>query len=250
MRDIDLLVRPYDVERTVAALQRLGYAADGEDVPTDQHLPEMRCSGRHGAIEVHTEALSFAGRKILATAEVWACASKLDDGSCYVLPAEWHLLHGLIHHQISDRAYARRMLALKAIWEFARLGSELSDEAWRSIAAHLEARGDPDLLGSCQVLAKHLFGLDLAAGASISESARSHAEQTLRRAAAPYWLRRLPFLADQLRFGFARETLAARYGISQAQVSFKHRSRHLAFLLRRYRGAVLRRLAGRGDRLS
>jgi hypothetical protein len=250
MRDIDLLVRKDDAQAAVAALERQGYASDAQFVPMDQHLPELWMSGRPSAVEIHTEALAFSARKTLATDEVWQRAVRLstEAGAFFVLPVEWHLLHGLLNHQLSDRGHARCLLALKALWEFALLGCEMSEEAWRSIDDHMNGRGQADVLGSWIVQAARLFGLGHPPGGTISSAARAHAEQTLAHAARPDWLRRGHFLAAQLRFGFARETMAVRYGLVETEVSPLTAVRHLRFLARYYRGQVLRRLMGRDAR--
>jgi hypothetical protein len=255
MRDIDLLARADDAQAAFGTLEREGYAAEAEFVPMDQHLPELWHAGRPSAVEIHTEALAFSARKALATDEVWRHAARMstDEGAFLVLPVEWHLLHGLLNHQLSDRGHARRLLAIKPLWEFAMLGSELSEQArceqiWRSIGDHLTARGQADVLGSWIVQAARLFGLADPPGVTISAAARAHAQQTLAHAARPDWLRRGYFLADQLRFGFARETMAVRYGLAETEVSPLTAARHLRFLARRYRGQLLRRLTGRTAR--
>jgi hypothetical protein len=247
MRDIDLLVRKDDAQAAVAALERQGYVSSAQFVPVDQHLPELWMPGRPSAVEIHTEALAFFARKTLATDEVWQHAVRVstEDGSFFALPLEWHLLHGLLNHQLSDRGHARCLLAIKALWEFAMLGCELSDEAWRSIAAHMTARAEADVLGSWIVQAGKLFGLVCPTGVTISSDARAHAERTLAHAGRPDWLRRGGFLADQLRFGFARETMAVRYGLAESEVSLLTAARHLRFLVRYYHGQMLRRLIGR-----
>jgi hypothetical protein len=251
MRDLDLLVRPEDGERAMGALAAAGYSTDPRPTPIDQHLPEMWHPGSPSAVEIHTHALAFSARKILATDEVWrrTIRSAAQQGSFFILPAEWHLLHALLNHQISDRGHARRMLAVKPLWEFAMLGSEVPDEGWRAIANHMAARGGADVLGSWIVQAARLYGLAYPAGGAISPAARAHAAATMARAGAPDWLRRGYFLADQLGFAFSRETLAVRYRIEQEQVSLGTVSRHLRFLVRHYRGRMLGRLFGERDRL-
>jgi hypothetical protein len=247
MRDIDLLVRKDDAQAAVAALKRQGYASDAQFVPMDQHLPELWKADCPSAVEIHTEALAFSARKALATDEVWqhAVRGSTEDGSFFVLPVEWHLLHGLLNHQLSDRGHARCLLAIKALWEFAMLGCELPEQAWRSIADHMTAREEADVLGSWIMQATRLFGLACPPGVTISSDARAHAERTLAYAALPDWLRRGHFLADQLRFGFARETMAVRYGIAENEVSLLTAMRHLRFLVRYYRGQMLQRFTGR-----
>ena len=252
MRDIDLLVRPGDAERTIAALAAQGYTPDPRPIPMDQHLPEMWHDGHPSAVEVHTEALSFSARKILTTEEIWRYATRLstDHSAFYVLPAEWHLLHGLLNHQISDRCYDQRMLAVKSLWEFAKLADEVSDQGWKSIVDRMTASRHADVLGSCLVQAMRLFGITCPQGIEISPAARAHAEATFENAAAPDWLRHCRRLSDQLRFGFARETLAVRYRLDENKVSIWTMGRHLRFLTRHYRGRMLYRLFGQRGRPS
>jgi hypothetical protein len=252
MRDIDLLVHKDDAPSAVAALAAEGYRFMEESVPLDQHLPELWLAGRPSAIEIHTEALAFAARKLLATEDAWRYGIRrsIDGCALLVLPEEWHLLHGLLNHQISDRGHVRHLLAVKALWEFAALGRGLPDEGWRAIADHLAARGRSDVLGSFVIQAARLFGLAYPPAVAISSAARAHARRTFAHAARPDWLRRCLFVADQLRFGFARETMAVRYGLAESSVSLGTIGRHLAFLARRYRGQMLRRITGHGDRSS
>ena len=143
-----------------------------------------------------------------------------------------------------------QQLAVKPLWEFAKLGSGLSEQGWRSVADHMAASRHADVLGSWIVQATRLFGFVCSQGIDISPQARAHAEATIAHAGAPDWLRRGYFLADQLRFGFAKETLAVRYRLGEAEVSLATVGRHLLFLARRYRGRMLRRLTGGGDRPS
>lgn len=250
MRDIDLLVRRDEAVKAVAALAAAGYAAAPGFVPIDQHLPEMWRAGEPSAVELHIEALSFAGRRILATEEVWrrSVGAATEAGSFRVLPDEWHLLHGLLNHQVSDRGHARRLLALKALWEFTMQARGFSDSAWRHIADHLASAGQMDLLTSWLLQASRLFGLRYPQGIEISHAARTHAAMTFAHAAAPHWRRRASFLADQLRHGFARETMAMRYGLAESEVSLGTVARHLKFLFGRYRGTLARRLIGHRDR--
>ena len=246
MRDIDLLVRPDDAGRALAALAALGYARDPRPIPMDQHLPEMWHDGQPSAVEIHIESLSFSARKILTTEEVWerGTHSSSEQGAFFILPAEWQLLHGLLHHQVSDRCYAQRVLALKALWEFAMLAEGMSPDGLRSIADQMTAKRQADVLGSCLVQGNRIFGLACPQGISITPAARAHAETTLRNAAAPDWVRHGRHLADQVRFAFARETLAVRYGLDEQDVSIRTVGRHLRFLTRHYRGRMLDRLFG------
>jgi hypothetical protein len=252
MRDIDILVPRPAAAQAMQLLSCLGYRARGQEEVTDQHLPELVFEGRAGAVEVHIEALGFRGRRILPTERLTALASPASfrGRQCLVLPPEWQLLVGLLHHQASDDGHRQETLALKGLWEFAMLGDELADAGWRAIGAHMAEAGAADMLGSWLMQAQTLFGLRPPAGVAISRSARAHAQSTLQRAALPYWRRRMGFVARQLRNGFSAEAIAVRYGLRSGEVGIAHRVRHGGFLMRRYRSRALQRLLGRADRVS
>jgi hypothetical protein len=248
MRDLDILVPRGSAAAAIAALEAEGYAAASREAPTDQHLPEMRRSDRCSTVEPHVEALGYAGRRIVATDLLWSVsvAGCLADRQLRVLPPAWHLLHALLHHQVSDRGYARHVLALKDVWEFACHADGLPAEDWRAIAHHMQRAGAADILGSLIAQAELLFGLVPPASVTPSAAARAHAEKTLRRAQSPTWLRRFLFAADKLSFAFAPQTLAARYPGSKGN-PLGVAGRHIGFLLRLHGADTLRRLRNRRD---
>ena len=243
MRDLDILVRASEAENANSILSSLGYRADRDRPPLDQHLPELRLPGRAGTIEIHTEALSFSARYALGTEQVFAVAeTRSHAGATFrILPPEWHLLHGLLHHQLADRGHARRMLAIKGLWEFSRVGGEVSPQGWRAIVEHAEQRKFLDVLSSWSVQANQLFGLEAPQNLLASEAGRKHAAATFRRARSSRGLRQALFIADKLRFAFAPETLALRYG--QGGNAGAAALRHLGFLWRR-RSQMARRWLG------
>jgi len=246
MRDIDLLVRPQDAESAAATLGTMGYAVDDSGAPVDQHLPEMWQIGQPSVVEIHTNALSFSARKLLPTDEIWQRAIPMLAEGCYffVMPVEWHLLHAILSHQISDRGHIRRILAAKPIWEFTMSVSEVTAEGWLAIAKRMVECGQSDVLGSWIVQAQKLYGLSPPSSVAISPTARAHAAATLANAVLPGWLRQASCIVDEFRFAFARETLAARYRIDVEDVSLATRVRHLKFLRRYYRGRLTSRLFG------
>lgn len=233
MRDLDILVPASEAEKAHRTILSLGYEPDPDPPPIDRHLPELRLSRRAGAIEIHTEALSFSARHALATEEVFDRAEmqRFDGVDVKMLPPEWHLLHNLIHHQLADRSHARRMLAIKGLWEFSRVGDEVSPAGWRSIIQHAAQREFLDVLSSWAIQANRLYGLDAPGELMSLEAGRRHAEATVRQAGHHYVLRQGAFVADKLRFAFARETLALRYRLSGNAPSAA--LRHLGFLLHR-----------------
>ena len=242
MRDLDILVSSRDAQTAARTLVSLGYLTDEDPPPLDRHLPEMHLPGRAGAIEIHTEALSFNARRALSTKEVWSYAERrsFDGASFFYLPREWHLLHGFLHHQIADRGHARRMLALKGLWEFANIGREISPSGWEAIIAHAEERDIFTSLSSWAAQANRLFGLRSPAILLASASGINHADATFKRAYKPMALRQAFFFCDKLSFAFAPSTMARRYGRASGAAAL----RHIAFLWRR-RGPAARRWLGR-----
>jgi hypothetical protein len=242
MRDLDILVLETEADKANRILTSLGYRADHDPPPLDRHLPELRRAGRAGAIEIHTEALSFPARHALTTAEVLAHAEpRTFAGAKFrALPPEWHLLHGLAHHQLADRGHARRMLAIKGLWEFSQVGAAIAPQSWSVIIAHAEKRGVMDVLSSWSIQANRLFGLDVPPQLLTLDAGRKHADATFTRSATSYRLRQALFVADKLRFAFAPKTLSLRYGSGTVAASAV---RHAAFLWRR-RGLMLRRWLG------
>jgi len=251
MRDLDIVVPRERGADAVAALRAAGYVANAAAAPTDQHLPEMWQGGGHFAIEPHIEALGFAGRKLLPTDLLWSVSLPGHLAGCKlnVLPPAWHMLHAALHHQVSDRGYARHLLAIKDVWEFAQLAGGLGEADWRTIADHMHRVGAADILGSFVAQAETLFALAPPLGFAPPPKARTHAATTLRRVQSPYWLRRALFVADKLRFAFARETLATRYPAAGAGPLAATR-RHIGFLFRLHGPDAVRRVIGRRDRAS
>jgi hypothetical protein len=245
MRDLDILVAASEAETANRVLSSMGYRPDHDPPPLDRHLPELRLPDRSGTVEIHTEALAFSARHALTTEEVWTRAEPqtFAGTALQLLPPEWHLLQGMLHHQIADRGHARRLLAIKGLWEFAMVGSGVSPSAWHAIIEHAEKRGILDVLASWVVQANRLFGFKSPDGLVVSAEARKHAEATFSRARVPYQVRQAAFVFDRLRFAFNRETLAIRYGRSQ-NVGLAA-LRHFVFLMRRYRSQLAQRWPGR-----
>jgi hypothetical protein len=251
MRDLDPLIRPDEAERAVAALEGIGYVSGGPE-PHHHHLPALWLQGAPSAVEIHLDALAKPAQRLLATDALWrqAVERQVAGRRCFLLPDAWQLLHSLLHHQVSDRGQSRRILALKPLWEFAWLAAGLDEAGWAAMTAHLRDRGALELLGDWMAQAEMLYGLPPREPGLVSPAAAAAARRTMAHARAPGWVRRGLFLADQLAFGFSRGTLARRYAVAEAEVSATLIARHLAFLLRRYRGQMAKRLLDRGRRPS
>ncbi|MDE8349631.1 MAG: nucleotidyltransferase family protein [Acidocella sp.] len=246
MRDIDLLIHPAQAQAAVAALTGIGFMADAPTGLQSHHLPELRLAGHIGAVELHTEALSPAGRRFMSTCFIWQQAVPLTvaAGTALVLPPAWQALHAMLHHQASDDGYNQRILALKPLWEFICLTRSLSAHEWQALADHMAAENGLDLLTSWCLQAEAVLNVPVPPGLAISTAARAQAASCLTEAAQPEPLRRVRFLTRQLLRGFSAEMLAMRYRVPANTVGITLRLRHLWFLLRRYRGHLRLRLLG------
>jgi len=249
-RDIDLLLRPSDADRAFTILVAEDYRPGQPYMPNYHHLPELERQGEPSSVEIHTAPLSLAGQAALSADFLWRHAVKAADGSCFILPAKWQALHCLLHHQLADRGYARRILALKPLWEWMMLTRHGARDDWQEIERHMRDAGALDLLGSWLAQAHHLFGAPLPNEIAIPAQAAQNAAATFKRASAPHWRRRTSFVMDQLRYSFSKDTLAARYGKAPEKISVADGGRYLLALLRQHRGSLLRRLVGHQDRLS
>jgi hypothetical protein len=253
MADFDILVRAGDAERAFAALTDEGYrqmASSHFKPELSHHLPAIEHPDQPLPIELHIRSLARAGDKIMSTEHVWAQAIRPAGVSYFVLPAKWHALHGLLHHQIQDRGHVQRVLNVKALWEWTMLASTFASDDWDVIWTHMRAAGASDVLDSWLFQAHRMFGLKLTHFPTVSATARAHASASFGLASRPYWIRRIRFIAGQLRVSFARDTLALKYGVLPSRVSLLHCGKNLIDLLRGHRGKVLARLTGSRDRLG
>ncbi len=248
MIDFDILVRPDDASRAVAALEQEGYRASPDDViygpKRSRHLPALEHPDQALSLEIHVNPLSPVGERIMSTQQVWARATKASKGPFLVLPNSWHALHGLLHHQIQDRGHLRRTLCVKALWEWTMLARDFTPDDWDEVRAQMRAAVASEVLDSWLVQSHRLFGLEPPFLPEISAAARAHADATFRLASRPYLIRRTRHVADQLRVSFARETLADKYAVPHSRVSLLHAGRNVIDLVRRHRGNILQRLTG------
>lgn len=246
MRDIDLLIRPDDARAAMAALQGIGYAADAATGLQHQHLPELRLAGRHGVVELHTDALAPAGARFMPTELVWqqAVPVTMGNATALALPDSWQALHALLHHQASDDGYSQRSLALKPLWEFSCLTRSLSTGQWQALIGVMQPLNGPDMLASWCLQAAHIYHLPQPETLAVSATARAQVAGCWREAGQPELSRRKRFILRQLQRGFSTEMLAQRYDRPLADVGLILRARHAWFLLRRYRGQLGARLRG------
>jgi hypothetical protein len=247
MGDFDILVRPDQALGAHAAFARAGYRQPRNverPYRSPHHLPPLEHPDHPMPVELHVEALTAVAGTVLSTDRLWRVAVKHDTRPVMVLPPVWQALHGMLHHQVQDRGHHLRKLCIKGLWEWSMLAHSFSGEDWNLLDDHVRTTDAREILDSWSCLANHLFSLDAPWLADVSAAARAHAALTLNGAMKPYWMRRVAQIGDEVRTAFARETLAARYGLAPTDISLVHAGRYLAELGQRHRGGMLRRLTG------
>lgn len=249
MGDFDLLVPPDQALGAHEAIARAGYRQTRHvERPylSPHHLPPLEHPDHPMPVELHVEALTAAAGATLSTNRIWQVAVKHETRPVLLLPPPWQALHGMLHHQVQDRGHHLRKLCIKGLWEWSMLARSFSGEDWKLLDEEVRETGAREILDSWSCLASHLFSLDAPWLADVSAAARAHAALTLDGAMKPYWMRRVAQIGDEVRTAFARETLAARYGLAPTDISLIHVGRYMAELGQRHQGGMLRRLTGSG----
>lgn len=97
MADIDILVRPGDVDAVAAAARRLGYRDDPNALArVAHHVPTMRKPGV--MLEVHWRLAGEGAPPVAEPADLWARARPLGaGGNTWALPPEDSLVHVCAH---------------------------------------------------------------------------------------------------------------------------------------------------------
>ena len=213
------------------------------------HLPELNLPNRAGAVEIHTEALSFPGPSCFrhrggvlprGAAQPWwrdlAGPSAGSGGS----------LRGPPPPSASRiRGRARRMLAIKGLVGILQNRHRVSPLGWSAIVTHAERRQILDMLSRLGSAGPTACSSWTAPDELLRHACRAQPMPRLRSSvpARLYGLRAdTLFIADKLNFAFAPATLGAalRRGTRRALAALSH----VGFLWRR-RGQMAKRWLGR-----
>lgn len=165
LRDLDLLVAPYQAQRAQQVVLALGYRPAGEPRPRliHHHLHELYRSDMPGWIEIHRRGGPSRVEQFLPSAELLAAALPAEPGDAaasVVLPAHLHVLHGIIHHHVGHRAVKHATIELKALYEFAAAVIELDEGERRRLVGR--AARHPRLLAILELwtaAASELLGM-------------------------------------------------------------------------------------------
>jgi hypothetical protein len=167
MLDLDLLAAGADADRLQRVVMALGYGEhpDLAERPNRHHLAPLLRRDTPGPIEIHRRAGNRYAEPLLPTAELESVAEVCvgpDGARARLLPAPYHILHGLAHHHIGHGGDARGLVEFKGLYEFA-VGVAGLDADGRAALAE-RARRHPRLLAALDlwvVGAHELFAMPI-----------------------------------------------------------------------------------------
>jgi len=189
MLDLDLLVRPAQIETARALLVARGYEEipdEGKEfvgIPADQrhaHINGYRKPGTPVLVELHYNIAYGQGGRILSAVEGWlhTCEVEVDGAPALVLEPTYRLLHNTVHGLIPSCDYIKGKIRLWHLLEFAYLVHRYSDmidwQVWLGAAAR-EKQTTAFL--AWLLLANRLLAVPLPEGISFGVWSRLHARR-------------------------------------------------------------------------
>ena len=177
MRDFDLLVPCDDARRANAVLRAEGYAPlpDAVERPNRHHFELLFRADLPGWVEVHRRAGNRYAEPFLPS-QMIAAGSVLherDGARARVPDAAHHIWHGVVHHHFGHSGFARGLIDLKGLYEFAAAFSTATPETLDAVLA-LAARDGAGLatMDLWLAAASDLFAMPSPPGFSVPADAR------------------------------------------------------------------------------
>lgn len=203
MNDLDLLVRPSELQRAVACVERLGFAAEHEDYDParEAHYPPLIASSGRFCVEIHTRLFASGDHGIdverlrasALSVEAWGASLRVPS------PVD-RVAHVVTHAQLHNRQYAARRIVLKDVLDLAALPEDakrnyLDPAEGHLPASHFERVATEALCGA----ARRLLKPNHECARSTSRTARRWADRAIARLTWTESRSRLHTPADLLR---------------------------------------------------
>lgn len=122
MSDVDILIRPYQLDSAIKALKYFGYSNEKIEYSAedDQHYPALSRRGSLAAVEIHTRLLGEPTKLPIDTDAIFARARLTDTGSAkFFLPSpEDRMIHLIAHGAIANHQHRRRHIILREALDF------------------------------------------------------------------------------------------------------------------------------------
>jgi hypothetical protein len=133
MRDLDILVKPEQVDAASAVLQKLGYLqhkVPGADYDHHHHLPGFYKQSTGVLIEIHFRVSSGHVGHIIPADIAWDAAVRVGLGgaTAFALEPSWRQLHNAANALFSERAFILGRVSLLQLSEFVALTERYSDQ--------------------------------------------------------------------------------------------------------------------------
>ena len=140
MRDLDLLVPEPDFAEAQSALAESGFSPDPEvaERPHRHHAPPLFHEDIPAAIELHRRAGNRYAEQFFPTAEIWSLSNEVQSDGLHVriLGDGDDVWHNLVHHYFGHSGFARGLVDLKGLFEFAAACSVLEEKEFGTLRAN------------------------------------------------------------------------------------------------------------------
>jgi hypothetical protein len=239
MSDLDLVIRPADLEAADQALRGARYSFVPHPYGLVHHDRVYVAPDEVAPVEIHTAIGAPEVAAALPSLDVWARSQPIELGGTAVrVPSvEDALVHNVLHAQVQDRDFAYLGVPLRQLHTFVLAARAWAPRAdWEAVERRLQAAGHLRHWAGHAHLARTIFGGDGLPAVDAAPAIRAHTRACLLSFALAW----PTDAARNLGYALDREYLEVRYGtISSRRRLAVVRARHLAGVLRDRRAGAL-----------
>jgi hypothetical protein len=232
MSDLDVVVRPVDLEAADEAMRAAGYSFVPHPYGLVHHDRMYLHPDGVAPVELHTAMGDPEVEATLPSLEVWARSQPVElAGTAVRVPSpEDALAHNVLHAQVQDRDFAYLGVPLRQLHTFVAAARAWSPHVdWAVVERRLVAAGHRRHWTGHAHLAVTIFGADGLPAVAADRSIRAHTSACL----VSFGLAWPTDAARNLGYALDREYLEVRYGASRSRWRLATvRVRHLARVLR------------------
>lgn len=179
--DIDLLVRPTDIDAAARRLDALGYRMR-ERAPRwvypayVRHIPVMVHQETGVGVEIHENLVTPTLELLLPAADVFVRAHRITwQGREVLVPGPTHrVIHNIVHDQVLHGRFAEGTTELRQLLELARLASRHADAIdWPDVEQRFDRAKHGHVLRNQAAICGALMRVDMPVGAKSTAGAVS-----------------------------------------------------------------------------
>jgi hypothetical protein len=233
MHDIDIAIPAESGDRSLEALDDLGYTTWEPEPGTHPFEVTLLKRGAPGALDVHLELGVQPIPSMLPMSEVWLEGSDVAIGGAVarVLSPTHQVLHNIVHSLVQDMDHLSGAMPLRQIVTLAHLARTHGRSIdWAAISRTMDAHGFSSTYRDHLWLAHQLVGLSLPEQGPGGVRERFH----VRRSIANFGFIRSAHLQRRILLGFESRRMVALYGPLDHPLGLtKVRCRHATRIVRR-----------------